>query len=241
MESAPWALRYAPFQKHGTDNLLTVAPRKCELKTADASVISQITSRRSDFPKPSEVYGSLNLYGLNVVTTEGAMWKAHRKITSPSFSEKNNSLVWAESIFQAQSMMDIFIGNGLVSSTVSTLSEDSMRLSLHVISRAGFGQRLQWPKQDHEMGRKELESSDTKIKSTKVAGGHRMSFADTLKTLLDNMVWLLIVPKPILSIALRSNGDMCADYRRVVTIRDSPTRIPSICGMGCLSTRDVCY
>ena len=211
MESAPWALRYAPFQKHGSDTLLTVAPRKCELKTADASVISQITSRKSDFPKPTEVYGSLRLYGQNVVTTEGPMWKAHRKVTSPSFSEKNNHMVWAESIFQAQSMMNIWMRNGPISQTVSTLGEDSMRLSLHVISRAGFGQRLQWPQQDHDIGMKGTGPSDAKIKSTQVAEGHSMSFADTLKTLLENMVWLLIVPKPILSILLHSIGDMFAD------------------------------
>lgn len=200
LEGSPWDLKYAPFQKYGSDTLLIVAPGNCELKTADASVISQITSRKSDFPKPLEVYGSLMLYGANVVTTEGTTWKAHRKITSPSFSEKNNHMVWAESIFQAQSMMDILMGDRLMSSTVSTLGEESMRLSLHVISHAGFGQRLQWPKPDQDTNRKATEPPNTKIKGSQIAGGHTMSFADTLKTLLDNMVWVLIVPTPILSI-----------------------------------------
>ena len=239
LENAPWTLRYAPFQKHGSDTLLTVAPRNFELKTADASVISQITSRRSDFPKPTEIYGKIKLYGSNVVSTEGETWKAHRKITSPSFSEKNNRLVWAESIFQAQSMMDILMGNSLVSSTVSTLSEDSMRLSLHVINRAGFGQRLQWPQQDQDTKIKATGPPDTKVKSTQVAQGHSMSSTDTIKTLFENLLWILIVPKPILSILLHSNGNMFADCCRMVTVRGSQTRIPSICRMGCLSTRDV--
>jgi cytochrome P450 len=48
---------------------------------------------------------SLNIYGRNVVTTEGGDWRHHRKITSRPFSEKNNLLVHNESIRQANQMM----------------------------------------------------------------------------------------------------------------------------------------
>jgi cytochrome P450 len=47
----------------------------------------------------------LSLYGRNVVTTEGADWRMHRKITSRPFSEANNQLVHDESIQQATEMM----------------------------------------------------------------------------------------------------------------------------------------
>jgi cytochrome P450 len=49
--------------------------------------------------------GILNIYGWNVVTTEGAEWRMHRKITSRPFSEKNNQLVHDESIRQTTQMM----------------------------------------------------------------------------------------------------------------------------------------
>jgi cytochrome P450 len=49
--------------------------------------------------------GVLDIYGRNVVTTEGAEWRMHRKITSRPFSEKNNQLVHDESVRQTIQMM----------------------------------------------------------------------------------------------------------------------------------------
>lgn len=63
------------------------------LHVADAEAIAQITTRRNDFPKPIGMYSSIDLFGKNVVSTEGAFWRHHRKITSPPFTEKNNHLV----------------------------------------------------------------------------------------------------------------------------------------------------
>lgn len=39
-----------------------------------------------------------------MVTTEGATWRLHRKITSKPFSEKNNQLVHDETVRQAIQM-----------------------------------------------------------------------------------------------------------------------------------------
>lgn len=201
LENAPWAQLYEPFAKHGSDTLLLVSPGKCELRTADASVISQITTRRSDFPKPLEVYGSLMLYGANVVTTEGQTWKAHRKITSPPFSEKNNHIVWAEAIFQAQSMIGSWMEGSTKSPSIATLGEDSMRLALHVISRAGFGRRMQWPKSEPNKVVGTTTSNISEAKSVDIPEGHTMSYPDTLSTLLKYMVWILLVPRFILSMS----------------------------------------
>ncbi|KAG7004463.1 cytochrome P450 [Physcia stellaris] len=173
LENAPWDQLYEPFAKHGSDTLLLVS-------------------------RPLEVYGSLMLYGANVVTTEGQIWKAHRKITSPPFSEKNNHLVWAEAIFQAQSMIGSWMEGGTKSPTIATLGEDSMRLALHVISRAGFGRRMQWPKSEPNKVVGTTTSDISEAKSVDIPEGHTMSYADTLSTLLKYMVWILLVPKFIL-------------------------------------------
>ena len=240
LEMAPWDLLYEPFAKYGSDTLLLVAPGKCELRTADAAVISQVTTRRSDFPKPLEVYGSLMLYGANVVTTEGQIWRAHRKITSPPFSEKNNHLVWEEAIFQAQSMIDSWMRGGTRSRTIATIGEDSMRLALHVISRAGFGRRLQWPMTSEE-GRENRSARpvDSAVKQVEIDEGHTMSYAGTLSTLLRYMIWILIVPLPILSMFLESDIGIGADCFRMVTVQASEDRIPSLRRVGHVSEGNV--
>lgn len=53
----------------------------------------QVVTRRNDFVKKVDDYAALNIYGLNVVSTEGVNWQRHRKITGPPFNEKNSRFV----------------------------------------------------------------------------------------------------------------------------------------------------
>ncbi|KAI4166713.1 MAG: hypothetical protein LQ343_007819 [Gyalolechia ehrenbergii] len=192
------------FQRLGCDNFMTVSPARNYFHTADAAVIDQITNRRNAFPKPVELYGSTELYGRNVLSTEGQVWKQHRKTVSPPFNEKNNRLVWFESIRQAQGMIRGWMGDQTDSSTtVYTVAEDCMRLSLHVISCAGFGVHLNWSGLGKEENRATAVSSpylkaEKGPKEPEFSKDHTMSYTEALLTLLHNMVWIRIFPKYLL-------------------------------------------
>lgn len=193
-----WARRYEPFKRFGTDTFITVSPERNELYTADADVITQITTRKNDFPKPLEVYASIRLYGNNVVTSEGQLWRHHRKITSPPFSEKNNHLVWTETLEQCQAMVNAWFDGSTgktESKTIYTLADDAMRLSLYVISRAGFGVRLQWPgtEEAHANGHVKNEEEGS-ASGSGITQGHTMSYTDALGSLLHNIIWVLLLP-----------------------------------------------
>ncbi|KAL8684182.1 MAG: hypothetical protein Q9224_006540, partial [Gallowayella concinna] len=172
--------------------------------TADAAVIDQITRRRNDFPKPIEVYGSLDLYGKNVVSTEGSLWKHHRKTVSPPFNEKNNRMVWIESLRQAQSMVKGWMGDQIASSpTLLTVAEDCMKLSLYVISCAGFGVILEWPgaedQGEESSANGHLSSNmEKEAQKSEPSGDHEMSYVDALQSLLHNMIWVLVFPMTLL-------------------------------------------
>lgn len=192
-------MKYEPFKRLGTDTFLTVSPERNVLYTADADVISQITTRKNDFPKALEVYESIKIYGNNVITSEGQAWRHHRKITSPPFSEKNNHLVWTETLEQCQAMsIGWFDGDTgkTGSKTIYTLAEDTMRLSLYVISRAGFGVHLQWPGSE---GAHAHEHAKNKEDSSAFAQGHTMSYTDAMASLLHHLIWILILPSFLLS------------------------------------------
>ncbi|KAK5168838.1 uncharacterized protein LTR77_006147 [Saxophila tyrrhenica] len=179
-----WDKLYAPFKEQGSDCFLIVAPGGITMVVADREAISQITSRRDAFPKPVHFYSGIDQFGKNVVSSEGSYWRHHRKITSPPFNEKNNSLVWQESLHQAQSMMSGWLSrDSITTGPLKDIASQAMRLSLHVISAAGFGVRLQWP---HE-----LEDSD-------IPEGHTMSYKDALSTLLENLIVVMLTPKWIL-------------------------------------------
>ena len=196
-----WHLRYEPFKRLGTDTFLAVSPERNQLYTASADVVSQVTTRKNDFPKPLEMYGSLRIYGNNVVSTEGQVWRYHRKIASPPFSEKNNHLVWTETLEQCQAMLNSWFDGSIAkteSKTIYTLADDAMRLSLYVISRAGFGVHLQWPgiggAHADSPVKHEKESSPS---SSETAQG--MSYTDALGMLLHEILWVLLVPRFLLS------------------------------------------
>lgn len=181
-----WSKQYDPFRLMEQDTFILVSPGKNTLHVADPEAISQITTRRNDFPKPIELYGSVDIFGKNVVSTEGQIWRHHRKITSPPFTERNNHLVWLESLHQAQAMMSGWIGKAdSVSKPVKDVSEAAMRLSLNVISRAGFGVRMTWP---HEQG------SDQSVPE-----GHTLTYKDALSTLLENIIVVMLTPRWLLS------------------------------------------
>lgn len=189
-----WELLYDPFAKLG-DVFLTVSPGAVLVFVANAEATHQITSRRDAFPKPLASYRILDIFGRNVVTTEGIEWREHRKISAPSFTEKNNALVFAESCNQAQGMLRRWLGpEGKGNVTLEEAPTDTMRVALHIISRIGFGVRLLWP------GEKPKNIEEESVySSNEVPEGHTMSFERSLSTLLKNVVWVLFLPKWLLS------------------------------------------
>ena len=190
------------FQKVGSDTFMVVSPGGIMMHTADAAVITQVTTRRNDFPKPTAIYRSVDVYGKNVVSTEGAVWRQHRKATSPPFTEKNNHLVWAESIDQASDMLASWVGpDGQGTKTIDRVMDDTMRLSLYVISRAGFGKKLQWPLADAKADVDLSYEDKSKIQNEQSGRehGHSMSYTYAIHCLLDNILLQFLIPRWLLT------------------------------------------
>jgi len=190
-----WTGKFRPFKELG-DVFLVVSPGYTSMNVADPDVITQITNRRNDFPKPLEMYGSIDLFGKNVVTTEGSIWRHHRKITSPPFSEKNNQLVWNESLHQAKSMLTHWVGpDGDKVASFSDVAAATMQLSLHIISRAGFGERLKWAHEEQDDG-----GADA------LAPGHTLTYKNALSGLLEDILQVMLLPSWFLS---KSRSPFC--------------------------------
>ncbi|KAK2065528.1 cytochrome P450 [Colletotrichum caudatum] len=194
---ADWAYqkRHSPFARIG-ETFMIISPFQILIVTNSAEAIHQITQQREKFPKLIETYAILKQFGDNVLTTEGAVWRMHRKVTSATFNEKNAALVFAESIKQALGMVQKWLGpDGKNSQTVKTLDHDTMRLALNIIGYVGFGMRLVWP------GQALPEGTDPKLQkysSLEAAPGHTMSFSDAIAVMLERILVLLLVPHKLL-------------------------------------------
>ncbi|KAI6710808.1 hypothetical protein JHW43_006682 [Diplocarpon mali] len=190
-----WDLQFDPFEEKG-EVFLQVSPGSIQIWLVNAEALHQVTSRREAFPKPLESYRVLEIFGKNIISTEGAEWKQHRKVTAPGFNEKNNVLVFSEACKQAQGMLRKWTGaEGSGNITLKEVPTDTMRLTLHIISRIGFGVSLLWPGEQPD----EKESASEAIfSSNEPPEGHTMSFECALDTLLGNLIWVLMVPKWVL-------------------------------------------
>lgn len=188
-----WTNLYGSFEKRGGDTFMVVSPTKNIIWVATPSIVHQMTTKRESFPKALESYGILDIYGKSLVSLEGKDWKRHRKVTSPSFTEKNNMLVFKESIAQSQAMVRKW--NAGSDKTIRSVPADTMRVALHIISMVGFGVRLLWPgetaEEKHKIGGVDYGSSEP-------PPGHTMSFAHALELLLENLLWVLLMPKWLL-------------------------------------------
>ena len=166
------------------------------MHTADANVIAQIFARGDDFPKATHLYRHVDIYGKNVVSSGGATWRRHRAVTSPAFTEKNNQLVWKETLDVTQAVLASWTEVGLEGSsrTIRQVANDTMRLSLEVIGRAGLGQKLEWPKA--------IESPHKELPP-----GHTMNFTTAVQLLLANMLYIMALPMWLLRTKILNLGN----------------------------------
>ena len=78
------------------------------------------------------------MYGPSILTTEHEEWKKHRRIAGPSFTERNNVLVWESTI---EIILGYFIkwnrdGKGSIVK-VSDFMEVTTQVAFMVFSTAG--------------------------------------------------------------------------------------------------------
>jgi hypothetical protein len=90
------------------------------------------------FPKPYAFLAAIQPFGPNILGSEGAEWRRHRRIASPSFNESNNRLVWDASIETVVGFFNKWIkeGNG-ATMTVKDVGMWTEQLALMIFCSAG--------------------------------------------------------------------------------------------------------
>lgn len=192
-----WNSLRKPLDELGTEAILLVSSKVNVLFVSDASVIHQITSSREKFPKPTEDYEVVNTFGHNIVTTEGPEWRRHRKAMAPGFNEQNNRLVFHETVMQAEGMVRHWMrgGSATSSKTIESLPDDTMRITLYVITAIGFGVRLLWPGDTA----KPDDGSGLIMFPDEPDGEHTMSFQASIKLVLEEAFLIVLLPLKVLS------------------------------------------
>ncbi|KAM3074783.1 hypothetical protein ACMFMG_008199 [Clarireedia jacksonii] len=144
----------------------------------------------------------MKIFGTNILTTEGAEWRRHKKVVGPSFSERSCGLVWTVSLKEVQGMMGLWErrekgpnakkGEEVRVLRVDDTSIDTAILSLNVICEAGFGLPQIW---EGEKGEKDDRNGVPDLSSSSGLDGHRFGFKDSLNMLLANLITILLWPQ----------------------------------------------
>jgi cytochrome P450 len=178
---------------------LIISPSQIFMNCSNAEGNLNLTARSKDFIKPAELYAVVDIFGSSILSTEGDEWKRHRKIVAPAFAEKNNILVWTESLHQAAGMLRSWSkinGNTQDHMIVKNAAPATAYLALHVISGAGFGVRQLWDGENEEqLGKNAIPGFNT----AKLTGSHTLTFKDALQELMSGMIWIMLFPRWLLS------------------------------------------
>jgi len=84
-----WQARqgYEIYRLIGSDIFFTVTPWEVILHVADPDMAVEVLAGKGGngelYPKSEAVGSIMGRFGKNVVTEEGAVWRAHRKVATP--------------------------------------------------------------------------------------------------------------------------------------------------------------
>ncbi|KAF8503883.1 cytochrome P450 [Hysterangium stoloniferum] len=143
---------------------------------ADPLTVKEITSNRARFPKDVKDYTVLAFFGSNILVTEGEVWKKQRKLAAPTFSERNNGLVWSETVRIIQEMFASW-GPDNSDVVVDHCLDITLPITLLTISSAGFGRRIPW------------------VDDKAASPGHQLSFKDAVHIVSKHLQVAIVVPR----------------------------------------------
>lgn len=134
----------------------------------------------------------LEPYGPNVATAEGKTYQFHVRITAAPFNEASgaNELVWSETVLQTRHYLD-----ALSKTREGDFRLDANGLTLAVISRAGFGKKVDWTAQSGDTGHN-------------IPQGYRMSFLRAISDTTHYINAILLLPSWLMSMTPLSQATL---------------------------------
>ncbi|KAI0406588.1 cytochrome P450 [Xylaria palmicola] len=126
----------------------------------------------------------LELYGPCISTAKWEDWPRHRKVMATPFNETIMKSVWDESLRQANGMLHSWASAS--TDGIASYQQDTRALSLNVLAATSFGKPYDF-------------RGSTEPRIDEVG-----SYRDSLQTVLDNIILLMLVPFNILRMLPKS-------------------------------------
>lgn len=146
----------------------------------------------------------LDIFGPSIATATGQSWKTQRRIATRCFNEQSNEIVWSEALTLADDMLCYWSSKPEVASA----AHDLRTLSLHVLSRAGFGKSFKFQGHD-ERGK----SGDVDLST---------NYKESLQIVVENLILIIalgtsFIAKPWLPEKIRTVNKALVGFKSYMT------------------------
>jgi cytochrome P450 len=159
------------------DVFMVAHPGGIQLCVSNAETIHEILQRRADFTRNMEEFAVLNVYGKNLSTTDGQEWQQHRKMTTVTFTEKNDELVWQRSLAQANGILEYWTQRA--EQPIRSTHQDTKIFTLNVLAAVLFNKVYPFEGQAEETLERHI-------------GDTSYQYRESLSTILASIIHILI-------------------------------------------------
>ncbi|KAF7360370.1 hypothetical protein MVEN_00766700 [Mycena venus] len=97
-----WVRRY-----QSTDRLPAHESKNIDGPISILDVKLRMGSQRSSFFKPEETMEPFTYWGMNLISSNGAMWRKHRRVVGPAFGPELYKLVWRKTLEIYRDMIEV--------------------------------------------------------------------------------------------------------------------------------------
>ncbi|CAL1711138.1 unnamed protein product [Somion occarium] len=190
--------------------------------------------------KPTELGEALLLWGDNLITANGDMWKRHRRVLNPAFSRETYSMVVKETCSLYREIVNDEGWSEKTDFVIDGFNRIPQHMAFLVIARCGFDVHLPWTEENHSPDKSDLSFgqalkivSETNIHRLAlptwayrlpIESLHRMDHA--WKSLAVQMDDLVILRKEELNAEELNGGQSRGDlFSRLVGALDEETKV----------------
>ncbi|KAI5998354.1 cytochrome P450 [Pisolithus orientalis] len=128
--------------------------------------------------KPTEMTDAVLVWGQNLLSANGDVWKRHRRIVAPAITNETYELISQQAAALYEDMVRAAKWENEQVVTVNNINQYIRRFALGIISRCGFGLQMPW--------------TDPNTKNTE----EEMSFPTAMEWVATTLVpWSLVLPR----------------------------------------------
>ncbi|KAJ6449337.1 cytochrome P450 [Mycena sanguinolenta] len=141
-----WIRRFDAYTQSETVAITPILVGAQVLWTSNIEVGRQVIagSHKTSFYKPDWASQALLIWGMNLVASDGQMWRKHRRVLGPAFNGELYKLVWEETMRTYRDMIQTDGWNTKDVVDVPVAQNLTVKMAFMIIASCGFGLNSSW-------------------------------------------------------------------------------------------------